>query len=216
MEADASKSKLLEGENQIEVPIKANEFEKVESHVANRLVKASVLHHETFLRYRDELSQLKAETKELAEKRNMYKLLSEQREGEIKSLRAKLDVAQKEHADLLEKVEFFEVSDDELDTVSNGQNLQVQQNIDWVDQLRAEMDEVKAMVEEWKGKMDRLSFEKETTREQLASAEAQLRSMKEKAKAQSRKIEELQSRLNLAVVDPETLAKELKSSQVSG
>ncbi|XP_070007328.1 uncharacterized protein [Nicotiana sylvestris] len=36
---DASKSKLLEGDNQIEVPIKANKVEKIESHVANRLGK---------------------------------------------------------------------------------------------------------------------------------------------------------------------------------
>nr|XP_009598492.1 uncharacterized protein LOC104094289 [Nicotiana tomentosiformis] len=84
----------------------------------------------------------------------------EQHEGEIKSLRAELDAVQKEHADLLE---------------------QVQQKVDWVDQLRDEMDEVKALAEEWKGKMDQMAFKKETTREKLASAEALLRSMKEKA-----------------------------------
>ncbi|XP_070045856.1 uncharacterized protein [Nicotiana tomentosiformis] len=89
--------------------------------------EASELHHETFLRYRDELSQLEAEVKELAEKRGMYKLLSEQREGEVRSHQAELDADQKEHADLLEQVKIFEVSDDEPYKVSNGQNLHVQQ-----------------------------------------------------------------------------------------
>ncbi|XP_070034481.1 uncharacterized protein [Nicotiana tomentosiformis] len=146
-----------------------------ESSGGGGLIKlASVLHHEIFLRYKDELSQLKDEAKELTEKRNMYKLLSEQREGEIKSLRAELDAAEKEHVDLLEYVKKIKVGDDELDTVSNGQNPQVQQKIDRVEQLRADIDEVKAMAEEWKGKMDRLASAKETTREKLASTEAQL------------------------------------------
>ncbi|XP_070031104.1 uncharacterized protein [Nicotiana tomentosiformis] len=52
----------------------------------NDAQQASVLHHETFLRYRDELNQLEAEVRGLTEKRNTYKLLSEQREGEAKSL----------------------------------------------------------------------------------------------------------------------------------
>lgn len=46
-----------------------------------------MLYHETFLRYRDDLSQLEAEVKELAEKRDMYKLLNEKHEGEVKKLR---------------------------------------------------------------------------------------------------------------------------------
>ncbi|XP_070037072.1 tropomyosin-2-like [Nicotiana tomentosiformis] len=143
----------------------------------------------------------------------MYKLLSEQLEGEVKNLRAELDVAQKEHADLLEQVKIFEVSDDELDTVSNGLNPKVQKKIDRVDQLQAEMDEVKAMAEEWNGKMDRLASEKETAREQLASAEAQLRSVKEKAETRSRKIEDLQSQLGPAVAARDTFARELEAAK---
>ncbi|XP_070050280.1 uncharacterized protein [Nicotiana tomentosiformis] len=65
---------------------------------------ASVLHHETFLRYRDKLNQYEAEVRGLTEKRDTYKLLSEQREGEAKSLRTKLEVARKEHADLVEQL----------------------------------------------------------------------------------------------------------------
>ncbi|XP_070034810.1 uncharacterized protein [Nicotiana tomentosiformis] len=66
--------------------------------------RASVLHHETFLRYRDELKQLKAKVRELTEKRDAFKLLSEEIEWEVKNLRAKLEVARKEHADLVEQL----------------------------------------------------------------------------------------------------------------
>ncbi|XP_070031823.1 uncharacterized protein [Nicotiana tomentosiformis] len=177
------------------------------------LNRASVLHHETFLWYRDELSQLEAEVKRLAQKRDMYKLLSEHREGEVKSLRSEFDVTQKEHADLVEQVKIFEVSNAELDTVTNGQNPQVQQKVDRVDQLWAEMDEFKAMVEECKGKMDRLALEKETAREQLASAEAQLRVVREKAEARSQNIEDFQSQLGLVVAARDTLAKEFEASK---
>lgn len=91
------------------------------------------------------MSLLEAEAKELTKKRDMYKLLSEQREGEVKSLRAKLEVDRKEHADLVEQVKIFEPSDEKLSSVTNGRNPQVQQKID---QLRAEMDAVKAETDE--------------------------------------------------------------------
>ncbi|XP_070037166.1 uncharacterized protein [Nicotiana tomentosiformis] len=172
-----------------------------------------VLHHETFLRYPDELNQLKVEVKKLAEKRDTYKHLSEQREGEAKSLRAELDAARKEHADLVEQVKIFEVSDHELDKVTNGQNPQVQQKIDRINQLRVERDIIKVEAKEWKGKMDRLALKNETTQEQLVSAEAQLRAMREKAEARSQKIEELQSQLSSVVANRETLAKELKAAK---
>ncbi|XP_070056827.1 interactor of constitutive active ROPs 3-like [Nicotiana tomentosiformis] len=175
--------------------------------------EASVLHHETFLRYRDVLSQPEADVKELVEKRDMYKLLNEHREGEGKNLRVELDATQKEHANLVEYLKIFEVSDDELDMVSNGQNPQVQQKVDRVDQLRAEMDEVKAMVEESMGKLDRLALEKETAQEQLASAEAQLRVAREKAEARSQKIKDLQSQLGSAAAERDTLAQKLKAAK---
>nr|XP_033508845.1 uncharacterized protein LOC117273756 [Nicotiana tomentosiformis] len=151
--------------NELDAPCLFNEAQ----HALNR---ASVLHHETFLQYRDELSQLEAEVKEIDEKRDMYKLLSEQREGEIRNLRAELDAAQKEDVAVVE---------------------QVQQKLDRIDQLRAEMDEVKVMAEEWKGKMDLLASKKEIAREQLTSAEVQLRASREKADARSQKIKDLQS-----------------------
>ncbi|XP_070036531.1 uncharacterized protein [Nicotiana tomentosiformis] len=160
--------------------------------------EASVLHHETFLRYREELSLLEAKAKELIEKREMYKLLIEQREGEVKSLRAELKVARKEHDDLVEQVKIFELSDEELDLVTNDRNLQVQQKIDQVAQLQVEMDVVKAEIDEWRDKMDRLVSEKEVARAQLTLAEVQLREAKEKAEARAKKVEELQSRLSSA------------------
>lgn len=55
------------------------------------------------------------------------------------------------------------------------------------------MDAVKAETEEWRGRMDRLASKKETTWEQLTSAEVQLREAKEKAEVQAKKFKELQS-----------------------
>lgn len=119
-----------------------------------------MFHHEIFLRYRDELKQLKAEVLGLTEKRNAYKLLSEQFEGEAKSFRAELEVARKDHANLTEQVNIFEVSDDGLGLVTDDRNLQVQQNIDRIDHLRAEIDAIKAKTEEWRGRMDCLASKK--------------------------------------------------------
>ncbi|XP_070047492.1 uncharacterized protein [Nicotiana tomentosiformis] len=143
----------------------------------------------------------------------MYKLLNEQREGEVKSLQAELDASHKKHADLVKQVKIFEVSDDELDTASNGQNSQFQQKVDRVDQFRVEMDEVNVMAEELKGKMDRLASKKKTAREKLASVKAQLRSVKEKAEIRSQNIEDLQSQLGSAVAARDTLAKELEAAK---
>ncbi|XP_070054919.1 uncharacterized protein [Nicotiana tomentosiformis] len=82
--------------NEVDVPFLFNEAQQA-------LNRALVLHHVTFLRYWDELNQLEAEVRGLTEKRNTYKLLSEQHEGEAKSLRAELEVARKEHTDLVEQ-----------------------------------------------------------------------------------------------------------------
>nr|XP_016435406.1 PREDICTED: myosin heavy chain, embryonic smooth muscle isoform-like [Nicotiana tabacum] len=133
--------------------------------------------------YRDELNQLEAEVRELIEKRDTYKLLSESHEGEDKNLRAELEAARKEHADLVEQI----------------------------DQLRADMDAVEA--EEWRGRTDCLALEKQTARALSTSAEVQLRATREKAEARSQKIEELQSQLSSIVSDRDTLAKELMAAK---
>ncbi|XP_070049559.1 uncharacterized protein [Nicotiana tomentosiformis] len=156
---------------------------------------------------------LEVEVRGLTEKRDTYKLLSERREGEAKSLRAELELARKEHANLVEQVKIFEVSDDELDSVTNDRNPQVQQKIDRINQLRAELDIVKAEAEEWRRRMDRLALEKETARAQLTSVEVQLQAAKEKIGARAQKVEELQSQLSSVVSDRETLAKELEMAK---
>ncbi|XP_070039899.1 uncharacterized protein [Nicotiana tomentosiformis] len=199
---ETSSSRILDSESLYQL---RNKSEENEISVARKPSvpeeRASVLHHETFLRYREELSLFEAEAKELIEKRYMYKLLNGQHEGEVKSLRAELEVARKEHADLVEHVKTFEVSNKELCSVTNGRNPQVPKKINQIDQLRAEMDVVKVETDKWRGRMDRLASKKEATREQLTSAEVQLRATKEKVEVQAKKVEELKSRLSLAASD---------------
>ncbi|XP_019236075.1 PREDICTED: uncharacterized protein LOC109216382 [Nicotiana attenuata] len=137
----------------------------------------------------EELNQYEAEIRGLTEKRDAYKHLSEKSEGEGKSLLAKLEVVQKEHADL------------------------VQQKLDQIEQLRTEVYTAKAEAKEWKSNMDRLASEKETARAQLSLAEFHLRAVKERALVQAKKIEELQSQPNLAVYDRENLSKELETAK---
>ncbi|XP_070054923.1 uncharacterized protein [Nicotiana tomentosiformis] len=75
------------------------------------------------------------------------------------------------------------------------------------------MDAVKVEAEAWNKNMDRLASEKEAALAQLASAETQLRSLKEKALVQAKKIEEFQSRLGSATSDRERLAIELAADK---
>ncbi|XP_070040208.1 MAR-binding filament-like protein 1-1 [Nicotiana tomentosiformis] len=75
------------------------------------------------------------------------------------------------------------------------------------------MEVIKVEAKEWKSKMDCLASKKETSREQLASSEAQLRMMREKSEAQSQRAEKLQSELGSVVADREALSKELKAAK---
>ncbi|XP_070031595.1 uncharacterized protein [Nicotiana tomentosiformis] len=149
-------------------------------------LSSSVLHHEAFLRFREEFKRHEAETRELTENKDTYKLLSEK-------LQAKLEAARKEQADLLEHS---------------------QKRLDQVGKLQVEVDAVKADAEEWKKNMNRLASEKETTRAQLASTEVQLQAAKEKNSAQAKTIKELQSQLSLVVSGQENLAKELEAAKL--
>ncbi|XP_070045967.1 uncharacterized protein [Nicotiana tomentosiformis] len=94
--------------------------------------------------------------------------------------------------------------------VINDQTSQVQQKIDRIDQLLAEMNKVQAMADVWKGKMDRLASEKETAREQLPLVEVQLRVAKEKADAWARQNEDLQAQLGLAIAERDALGNKLE------
>ncbi|XP_070045333.1 uncharacterized protein [Nicotiana tomentosiformis] len=135
-------------------------------------IPSSVLHHETFLRYREEFKCHKAETRELFEKKDAYKLLN---------------------------------------TLANDPNSQVQKRLDQIGQLQVEVDTVNAEAEEWKKNMDRLASKKETA--QLALAEAQLRTVKEKNLVQAKTIEGLQSHMNSVVSGEENMAKELEAAK---
>ncbi|XP_070046330.1 uncharacterized protein [Nicotiana tomentosiformis] len=171
---------------------------------------ASILHHESFLQYRFEVNQLELEIKELAQKRDMYKLLSEQHEEVAKNFQAELDAAQKEHTDLVEKVKVFEVRNKGPVAEANNNTSQVQQKIDQIDQLRKEMDEIQVMADGWKNKMDLLASEKETAEAKMSSVEVQLRVAKEKADAWARQNEDLQAQLGSAIAERDALGKELE------
>nr|XP_033510751.1 uncharacterized protein LOC117275561 [Nicotiana tomentosiformis] len=90
----------------------------------------------------------------------MYKLFSEQREGEIEKLQDKMDAAQKEHADLVE---------------------QVQQKLDRIDQLR--------VVAEWdtlglENKIAKLVIEltRDDAEEMVAQARAEVEAAQDRLK----------------------------------
>nr|XP_009608700.1 uncharacterized protein LOC104102643 isoform X1 [Nicotiana tomentosiformis]XP_016461649.1 PREDICTED: uncharacterized protein LOC107784961 isoform X1 [Nicotiana tabacum] len=145
-------------------------------HALNR---ASVLHHEAFLRIRKEHED---EVRDLTEKSDTYKLLSEKR-------RADLVTARDEHAEMAE---------------------QVQQRLEQIGRLQTQVDAIQAEAEEFKKNMYILASKKETVQAQLESAETQLQAAKEKASVQVEKIMKLQSRLDLVVSDKASLANELE------
>ncbi|XP_070035566.1 uncharacterized protein [Nicotiana tomentosiformis] len=181
---------------------------------AARKPKASVLHHEAFFQSRGELSRYEVEVRRLTDERDAFKLHGEQREGEVKGLRAEPEASRKEQAKLAEQVKrIFEFNDIDSGVMANSSVPRVEQKFDMVRQLRVEVDVVKSEAEEWKKNMDRLASEKETARTQLASAEALLRSLKEKSLVQAKKIEEFQSRLSSANSDRERLATELAAAK---
>ncbi|XP_009805072.1 uncharacterized protein [Nicotiana sylvestris] len=57
------------------------------------LNRVSVLHHKTFLRFREELGWYVAEVWGLTKENDAFKLLSEQRKGEAKGFRVELEMA---------------------------------------------------------------------------------------------------------------------------
>ncbi|XP_070019942.1 uncharacterized protein [Nicotiana sylvestris] len=63
------------------------------------------------------------------------------------------------------------------------------------EQLRGDVDQVRANRHQWKKNMDQLAVDKDSTTTQLASVETQLRGIKAKGMSQARKIEELEAEL---------------------
>ncbi|XP_070057690.1 uncharacterized protein [Nicotiana tomentosiformis] len=158
------------------------------------VARASLLHHEAFFRIWEEHE---AEVRELTEKGDTYRLLSEK-------LRANLKAAQSEHIEMAKQV--FRVlhdSEDKLEIVTNDPILQVRQMLEQIDVIQAE-------AEEFKKNMDILASKKETVQAQLELAETQLQAVKEKASVQVKKIEELQYQLDLAISYKANLANEFE------
>ncbi|XP_070049547.1 uncharacterized protein [Nicotiana tomentosiformis] len=173
----------------------------VQEDEANFIVlQASVLHHERFLRYRLDISQLEFELKEQVRQKDMYRSLSEQQNEDLKDLlilQAELEKAQKEastlkweHADLVEKVKVFEAKNEQLVMETNNTTLQVQQKIDLIDRLLAEMDE------------------KEVEKAKLASVENQLRVVKDKVDKWSQLNDDLRAQLSSAITERDSLGRE--------
>ncbi|XP_070040250.1 uncharacterized protein [Nicotiana tomentosiformis] len=71
---------------------------------AARKPKASMLHREAFFQSRVELSRYEAEVRRLTEERDALKILSEQREGEVKGLRTEMEASRKEQAELFDEI----------------------------------------------------------------------------------------------------------------
>ncbi|XP_070057414.1 uncharacterized protein [Nicotiana tomentosiformis] len=131
-----------------------------------KMNEASVLHHERFLRSRMEISQLEFELKEQVWKKDMYRDLIEQQDEDLKDLLILIAELEK-----------------------------VQEKIDLIELLQAEMDEVKTTAEALKGRMDLLASEKEDTKKELALVKDHLRVAKYKADKWSRLNDELRAQL---------------------
>ncbi|XP_070040000.1 uncharacterized protein [Nicotiana tomentosiformis] len=140
---------------------------------------ASVLHHESFLWSCLEISQLEFELKEQARKKDMYMALSEQQDESLKDL-----------------------------PTLRAELEKVQEKINLIEQLWAEMDKVKGTAEALRGRMDLLASKKEATKEELSSVKDQLRVAKDKADKWSRLNDELRAQMNSAVTEQDALGQE--------
>ncbi|XP_070049247.1 kinesin-like protein KIN-14N [Nicotiana tomentosiformis] len=134
------------------------------------LEEAQRLLSRAFAKFRADLSQCETELQKVSEERNALKLLCGQKDETIKDLQVDLAKAHEEEA--------------ELDK---------QQKVEMIEQLRGEVDQRKADCDRWKENMDRLAAEKGTTLDKMSSAEVQLRGVKEKSSAQAKRIEELET-----------------------
>nr|XP_016475075.1 PREDICTED: fibrinogen- and Ig-binding protein-like [Nicotiana tabacum] len=152
-----------------------------------RTPQALMLHREAFSKSRAELDRCEADLKKLTEERNYLKLLIEQKEEEVKGLRAKLATTHKTQIDLIE------------------------QKAKKIEQLREEAKMKEAETLGWRQNMDRLASEKDAARAQLSSAERQLQSMKEEILDLAKKIEELEVRLAAELAKATSEAEKVKA-----
>ncbi|XP_070042816.1 uncharacterized protein [Nicotiana tomentosiformis] len=173
---------------------------------------ALALHQEAFSKSRAELSRCEADFRGLPEERNALKLLSGQKEEDIRDLRAELAKAHKDQTDLIEQVmKIIKAHGLDSGTVANISISQLQQKIERIEQFREEVDTIKVESLEWNEGMDRFAAEKETARAQLSSVESQLQGMKERSSTQARKIEELEARLASELAKAKSEAEKAKA-----
>ncbi|XP_070025824.1 tropomyosin-like [Nicotiana sylvestris] len=146
----------------------------------------------------------------------MYKALSKQKDEALKDLpvlQAELERAQKEasivkreHAILVKKVRAFKINKERPNATANATTSQVQKKIKLIHQLRAEMNKVKASAEELRRKMDLMASERDSTKEDLASAKDQLQVIKDKANEWSRLNDELRAQLDSSIMEWDSLS----------
>ncbi|XP_070056770.1 uncharacterized protein [Nicotiana tomentosiformis] len=148
------------------------------------------VHREACSRSRAELHWFEADLRRVTEERSSLRLLSGQREEEIKGIRAELAKAHQDQTDL---------------------NEQLQEKLETIGQLREEVEIIRAEIMGWKDGMDRLATEKKTVWAQLSSTARQLQGMKEKISVQARRIEELEARLASELAKAKSDAEKAKS-----
>ncbi|XP_018632266.1 uncharacterized protein [Nicotiana tomentosiformis] len=179
--------------------------------VQQALNRAVTVNREVCSRSRAELHRFEADLQWVTEEMNALRLLSGQREEEIKGLRAELAKAHQDQTDLTEQVMII------LRTHGLNSGLeanisisQLQQKLETIEQLREEVDIIRAETMGWKDGMDHLAAEKEIVRAQLSSTTSQLQGMKEKSSVQARRIEELEARLASELTKAKSDAKKAK------
>ncbi|XP_019229608.1 PREDICTED: uncharacterized protein LOC109210616 [Nicotiana attenuata] len=152
---------------------------------------------QAIIKFRAELSQCEAELRKVSGKEKALRLLCNQREEELRDLRAELAKAQKNEAELDKQVTMILTGYGLLGPTleANTSLSQQQQKLEMIGQLRGEVDQVKADWHRWKKNMDQLAADKEVVTVQLTPAETQLRGIKAKGLARARKIEELDTEL---------------------
>ncbi|XP_070055298.1 uncharacterized protein [Nicotiana tomentosiformis] len=180
--------------------------------VQQALNQAVAVHREACSRSRAELHRFEADLRRVTKERNALRLLSGQREEEIKGLRAELARAHQDQIDLTKQVMIIlRTHGLDLGLEANISISQLQQKLETIGQLREEDNIIRAETMGWKDGMDRLAAEKETVRAQLSSTASQLQGMKEKSSIQARRIEELEARLASKLAKAKSDAEKAKS-----
>lgn len=152
-----------------------------------------------------------ADLRGLTEERNALKLVSGQKEEEIKDLRVELAKAHQDQTYLIEQVmKILKAHGLDSVTMDNISISQLQQKVERIEQFCEEVNMMKAETLGWKESMDRFAVKKEVARAQLSAIESQLLGMKEKIPAQAKKIEELEARLSSELAKAKSEAEKAK------